>query len=128
MSQVSEGDLRQAQPSVNRSKDIKAQLQKTIEERVSDGGKPVAVKNFRVQNRMMDDCEHTNSFHTSCCCVFCINWILSINVKFRCLICLFRIVCCTGVLVCGQMLCAVWAMTVPANSLQSTSLCVGWFH
>ena len=62
MSQLSEGDLRQAQPSVNRSKDIKARLQKTIEERVSDGGKPVAVKNFRVQNRMMDDCEHTNSF------------------------------------------------------------------
>lgn len=49
-SQLSEGGLRQAQSSVNRSGAIKARLQTTLQEKALDEGKHVAVKNFRVQN------------------------------------------------------------------------------
>lgn len=50
VSQMSEGDMRQSQPSVNRSRDIRARLQTTLQEKVPDVGKSVAVKNFQVQN------------------------------------------------------------------------------
>ena len=51
VSQMSEGDVRQSQPSVNRSRDIRARLQTTIQEKVPDAGKPVAVKNFQVHTK-----------------------------------------------------------------------------
>lgn len=55
VSQLSEGGMRLTQPSVNRSGAIKARLKTTSQERASDVGKPVAVKNFRVWNEMMSD-------------------------------------------------------------------------